>query len=148
MRYLIDTNILLYAANADCEEHAVAGGFLLRHLKEATPLCLTWGIVYEFLRVSTHVRVFSNPLSPEEALAFLDVVMSEETVTLLVATERHRDLLKRTVSELSHPAGNLFHDIETATLMREHGVSEIVTADNDFRQFQFLKVRNPLLPSG
>jgi predicted nucleic acid-binding protein len=50
-----------------------------------------------------------------------------------------------TLGELSQPAGNLFHDIQTAVLMREHGVREIVTADSDFLQFRFLKVTNPLL---
>jgi len=28
--------------------------------------------------------------------------------------------------------------------MREHGVREIVTADTDFLQFDFLRVTNPL----
>ena len=74
MRFLIDTNILLYAANTDCEEHLAARGFLQQHLAEATPMCLTWGIVYEFLRVSTHARVFSPPLRSREALQFLDVL--------------------------------------------------------------------------
>ena len=36
------------------------------------------------------------------------------------------------------------HDLHTATLMREHGVSEIRTADADFHQFAFLDVINPL----
>ena len=50
-----------------------------------------------------------------------------------------------TLGELSQPAGNLFHDVQTAVLMREHGVREIVTADTDFLQFPFLKVTNPFL---
>jgi predicted nucleic acid-binding protein len=53
--------------------------------------------------------------------------------------------MESVVAELSHPAGNLFHDIHTATLMREHGVREIITADTDFLQFRFLTVSNPLL---
>ena len=64
---------------------------------------------------------------------------------MLGATPRHTAVLEEVSGRLSHPAGNLFHDIHTAVLMREHGVPEIVTADNDFLQFGFLKVINPLL---
>ena len=32
----------------------------------------------------------------------------------------------------------------TATLMREHGVTEIMTADVDFRKFTFLTVTDPV----
>ena len=55
------------------------------------------------------------------------------------------EVLTDIIGGLSHSAGNLFHDVHTATLMREHGVPEIMTADNDFLQFDFLKVTNPLL---
>ena len=31
--------------------------------------------------------------------------------------------------------------------MRKHGVREIITADTDFLQFEFLKITNPLRPT-
>lgn len=40
--------------------------------------------------------------------------------------------------------GNVVHDLHIAALMVEHGVTEIRTADTDFHQFEFLRVRNPL----
>jgi hypothetical protein len=146
MTFLVDTNILLYVANHRSPQHSQARRFLENHLAAGTPWCLTWGILYEFLRVSTHPRVFPKPLTAAQALRFLSALLDREEVTLLTASARHRQMLERTVSELSHPAGNLFHDLETATLMREHGVREIVTADTDFLQFGFLRVTNPLLP--
>ena len=36
------------------------------------------------------------------------------------------------------------HNLHIAALMREHGVTEIRTADTDFHQFKFLQVVNPL----
>lgn len=47
-----------------------------------------------------------------------------------------------------HPkiAGNLIHDLHTAVLMKEHGITEIRTADTDFHQFAFLRVVDPLAP--
>lgn len=36
------------------------------------------------------------------------------------------------------------HDVHTAVLMREHGVSRICTRDVHFRRFPFLTVIDPL----
>jgi len=36
------------------------------------------------------------------------------------------------------------HDLHTAVLMREHGISRICTRDTDFLKFPFLTVVDPL----
>jgi toxin-antitoxin system PIN domain toxin len=142
--FLVDTNIFLHAANAGSPQHAKARAFLETHVRSRTAWATTWPILYEFLRVSTHSRVFPKPLKPKQALEFVETFTSLDEVTILTATNRHAGALANTVSELTHPGGNLFHDIHTAVLMREHGIPEIVTADTDFLQFRFLKVLNPL----
>jgi predicted nucleic acid-binding protein len=40
-------------------------------------------------------------------------------------------------------AGNLVHDAHIVALCIEHGVSEILTGDRDFRRFGGLKVVDP-----
>lgn len=144
MRFLIDTNVLLHAANTASPSHERARTFLAEHLRTRTAWCTTWPIVYEFLRVATHRRVFFKPLKARQALGFIESLIAMDEVTLLAPTDRHLGVLQEVTEELGHPAGNLFHDIGTATLMREHGVREIVTADTDFLQFRFLTVTNPL----
>jgi toxin-antitoxin system PIN domain toxin len=144
VRFLIDTNILLHAANAGSPSHRAARGFLEEHAQVRTSWCITWPILYEFLRVSTHARVFPKPLTAPQALEFAAALTAPEEVAILVPTARHLPVLVTVVNELGHPAGNLFHDIHTAVLMREHGIPENVTADTDFLQFSFLKVSNPL----
>jgi predicted nucleic acid-binding protein len=106
---------------------------------------LTWGIVYEFLRLVTHRRMFRRPLSATQALTFLDPILGSELVSVLGPTERHEQVMRSLVRELGRPAGNLFHDLETVVIMREHGVGEIMTADTDFKKFSRLIVTNPLL---
>lgn len=101
--------------------------------------------MYEFFKVVTHRRILTRPMTSSEALGFIRALLDRDEVSVLTATNRHREVLEATVKELSRPEGNLFHDIETAVLAREHGVSEIITADTDFLQFRFLKVTNPLL---
>jgi uncharacterized protein len=145
VRLLIDTNLLLYAANRDAAEHERAREFVTAHVTGNTPWSLTWPVLYEFLRVATHPKVFPTPLSAEEAFAFLTPILQSPTLTILSPTRRHLQVLLQTVSEITPPSGNLFHDIAIAVTLREHGVSEIATADTDFLQFRFLTVINPLL---
>ena len=147
MRFLVDTNILLHACNQGSPVHAKAREFLDREIRGRTPWCTTWPILYEFLRVSTHARVFPKPLKPGQALEFVRDIVANDAVALLTPTDRHLPVLQEIVAGLGHPTGNLFHDIHTATLMRECGVPEIITADTDFLQMRFLKVTNPLTPA-
>jgi toxin-antitoxin system PIN domain toxin len=144
VRFAVDTNVLVYAANRDCAEHVPARSALEEWLAGSTPWAVTWGIVYEFLRVVTHPKVFRQPLGANEALSFLNPILTSEVVSVLVPTERHGTLLRETIGEFGAPAGNIFHDLHTAVLMREHGVTEIMTADVDFRKFGFLTVTDPV----
>jgi toxin-antitoxin system PIN domain toxin len=146
VRFVVDTNILAYAVNRDSPEHAGALAALEGWLTSPTPWAITWGIVYEFLRIATHPRVFRRPLSARQALEFLEPILDAEEVTVLQPTDRHEEVLRNTVADLGKPSGNLFHDLHIAVLMREHGVAEIMTADVDFRKFPFLTVTNPVDP--
>jgi predicted nucleic acid-binding protein len=51
----------------------------------------------------------------------------------------------RETGEETTVAGNLVPDAHVATILHEHGVRRIYTADTDFRKFEFLEVINPLL---
>lgn len=144
MSGIIDTNILLYAANRDAEEHSAAVTFLRAAALSGAQWFLTEGILYEFLRVSTHPKVFPMPLSWRESVNFLKALLRSSSFLILVADDHHWNLLEEVLTALTHPYGNLFFDIRTAVLMREHGVRKIYTTDSDFLQFPDIIVINPL----
>ena len=146
MAGVIDTNLLLYGANANAVEHSKARQFLISAGRSTEPWYLTEGILYEFLRVCTHPRVFPRPLSWREGLAFLNPFLESPGFTILRSRERHWTLIRDVLADLSHPTGNLFFDVRTAVLMREHGVRDIYTTDADFLQFLNVQVINPLKP--
>lgn len=146
MAGIVDTNILLYAVNSDAAEHASAREFLLKAGTSADQWYLTEGIIYEFLRVATHPRVFAQPMRWQEAMQVVQALVANPCFRVLTAGEQHWSLLEEVLSSLTHPSGNLFFDIRTAVLMREHGVREIYTTDTDFLQFDWIKVINPLKP--
>jgi hypothetical protein len=147
VRFLVDTNILAYAVNRDCDEHRGAVRAVEGWLSGSIPWTVTWGVVYEFLRVTTHPRIFRRPLNTDQAFVFLDPIFASDLVTVLGPTARHEALLRSTIREAGRPTGNLFHDLHTAVTMREHGVPEIMTADGDFRRFPFLTVTDPVHPA-
>jgi hypothetical protein len=142
--FVVDTNLLLYAVNPDAPDHDRAHALLHEWRAGNRSWFLTWGIVYEFLRVSTHGSVFPRPLDLPTARAWLDALLAGPRSALLVETDRHGEVLGQLIAEHPRLHGNPVHDLHTAALMREHGVTEIRTADADFHRFPFLQVVNPL----
>lgn len=108
------------------------------------PWFLTWGIVYEFLRVSTHPTVFRDPLTPAQAWEFLSSLLDAPGLGLLTETPRHREVAQGVWNEVRDLRGSLAHDAHVAVLMREHGVRRIYTRDTDFHRFPFLETVDPL----
>ena len=141
---VFDTNVLLYAADADSEFCDPCRRRIEEARRDPSPSFLTWNICYEFLRVSTHRRVFRDPWTPGEARRFVDAILDSPGFELLLATRRHAAVLERTVNQLPDIRGNQMHDLHTAVLMREHGVSRICTRDTGFHRFPFLTVVDPL----
>ncbi|MBV9289806.1 MAG: PIN domain-containing protein [Hyphomicrobiales bacterium] len=104
---------------------------------------MTWPILYEFLRVTTHPRVMRAPWTAPDAWAFVAALLVSPGLGVLSATERHRRRCQ-VIGELPWLGGNLIHDAHTAVLMREHGLTRICTRDADFHPFPFLEVVAPL----
>lgn len=142
--FVLDTNVLVYAADERSQFHSRCRMLLEDCRAQPAAWYLTWGIVYEFLRVSTHPRVFERPWDLEHALAFVTAVLAAPGLRLLVPTDRHAEVLASVVRDLPHLSGNLIHDAHTATLMREHGIKRIYTRDADFHRFPFLETVDPV----
>jgi len=142
--FVVDTNLLLYAVNPNAPEYPRARALLEEWREGDRSWFLTWGIVYEFLRVSTHARVFPEPLDLARAWEWVRLLLRSARAGLLTPTDRHSAVLDELAGLHPRLRGNVVHDLHTAALMREHGVTEIRTADTDFHQLPFLAVVNPL----
>jgi hypothetical protein len=142
--FAVDTNVLVYSANQDLPEHPRCRDLLERWRRGSESWCTTWSVLYEFLRVASHPRVFEHPWSAKESWRFVEAILSSPSHQVLVATDRHQRVAAQTIEELPELRGNLVHDAHTAILMREHGINRIYTRDSDFRRFPFLEVVDPL----
>lgn len=141
---MVDTNIFIYSADPSCAEHGRCRKLLERWRRLPTPWYTTWGILYEFLRVTTHPQVFPKPWSAPRAWSFVEALLASPTLRVLEHSQQHVRVAARAVEQVPGLRGNLFHDAHTAFLMREHGIRQIYTRDADFHRFSFVEVVDPL----
>lgn len=140
----VDTNVLVYAADADSPFHDACRAWLESQRARPDAWYTTWTVVYEFLRVTTHPRVMRRPWNVGTAWKFIEVLLDSPGLAILVETERHAAVARELVDELPDLAGNIVHNAHTAILLREHGISRICTRDTDFARFPFLEMIDPV----
>ncbi len=143
MSYSIDANLLLYAANIDAREHATAVRFLKHRAKETDLLCMTWPALMAFQRIATHSSIFTNPLSPAQAWKNIRSLLALPRARVVTEMDGFAEDYAACTRGLNI-RGNLVPDAHIATILRQHGVTRMYTADSDFRKFDFLEVVNPL----
>ena len=142
--FVVDTNILVYAADRRASEHLICRRLLEEWRSQPSVWYLTWGIVYEFLRVAIHPRVFYRPWNMMDAWGFVQALLASPSLHVLVETDRHATIAQEVLEELPPIRGNLVFDMHTAILMKEHGIVQIYTRNTDFHRFPFVKVIDPL----
>jgi hypothetical protein len=97
-----------------------------------------------YLRIATHPRIFAAPLTPVEALGNVEALASLPHVRVLSEEPGFLDVYREVTG--SFPVrGNLVPDAHLAGLLKQHGVRTLFTRDGDFRKFDFLDVRDPLV---
>lgn len=144
MTFLVDTNVFIYAAEQGGSEHARCRELVQAWQQRLEPWYTTWPILYEFMRISTHERVFRKPWSVSLAWKFVEALLASPGLRLLVETPRHPQIAAEVIAQMPELVGNVLHDTHTAILMREHGIRRVVTRDADFHRFPFLEVTDPL----
>lgn len=139
----VDTGLLALAVNRWAPEHARAARILEELANGDEPWALPWSVATEFLARVTHPHAVARPLRAEEACGFLELLLSGPAARPLAPTARHAEVLREVAAMLPGEAG-LPEGIETATLLREHGVRELLSFDPALRRYPFLTVINPL----
>lgn len=143
MSYSIDANLLLYASNNSSPEHLKAAAFLESRTTDPDLLCLTWPALMAYQRIATHPSVFAKPLDPATAWGNIQKLLALPRVRVITEEAGFEEDFAATMDGMI-VRGNLVPDAHIATILRQHGVRRIYTADSDFRKFDFLEVINPL----
>jgi len=115
---LPDVNALVHAYNLKSPVHASARAWWERLLSEPSPVGLAWVVLPGFIRITTHPRVLTNPMSVDAAIRHVETWLAQPQVMIVYPGEQHASV---TFSLLRHlgSAGNLTTDAHIAALAIE-----------------------------
>ena len=100
--------------------------------------------IHEFLAVATHPRIFSPPTPLNIARDFVSTLLKSPSLEVLSEGPGYWVVLNSLLRK-AKVAGPKVHDARIAALCLHHRVSELWTADRDFRRFPELTTRDPLV---
>jgi len=139
-----DANLILYAYDAKSRFHREAGRWWSELLSGREPVGLCPVVIFAYLRLSTHGRIYDFPLTPTEAKAHILSWLERPNVRLLVAGPDHVATVCQLL-EKAGTAGNLVTDAQIVAMALEYGAT-IHSADTDFARFPEVAWVNPLNP--
>jgi toxin-antitoxin system PIN domain toxin len=139
---LLDANLLLYAVHRQAARHDAAAAWLTEQLNGPRRVGLPWQSLGAFLRISTHPRAFTRPLTPAVAWERITDWLSSSAAWIPAPGPNHAELLGELVTRYE-VRGNLVPDAQLAALALEHGLI-VCSADTDFARFTEVRWHNPL----
>ena len=142
MSYSLDVNVLLYASDRSSECYTRASRFLESCATGPETLYLTWLTLMSYLRIVTHPRILSEPLSADEALRNISALLALPHVRAVSELDGFLDAYKHVAGDMPL-RGNLVPDAHLAAILLQHGVRTLYSNDRDFRKFDSLDVRDP-----
>ncbi|MDA0738568.1 MAG: PIN domain-containing protein [Nitrospirae bacterium] len=142
MSYAVDANVLLYASDQTSAFHKRALEFLHSCSVHPELWYVAWPTFMAYLRISTHPRIFAQPLSAQEDLGNIRALLQVPHVRPLAEVDGFLEVYEEITGNFP-VRGNLVPDAHLVALLRQHDVRKLYTADRDFRKFDFLDVQNP-----
>jgi predicted nucleic acid-binding protein len=85
----------------------------------------------------------SCPVFWQTAHGFIAAVFSFPNARILLESPLHAESLKHVMEQSEYTRGHFIHDCHIAALLYENGIRTIITADQDFRRFDFLDIIDP-----
>jgi toxin-antitoxin system PIN domain toxin len=140
---LPDANLLLYAYDQSSPFHARAKAWCERIMSGPAPVILLPAVVFAFVRIATHPRVFHEPLAVAEAAARVRAWLARRHVQLHEMLAEDVESALRLL-ESAGTAGNLSTDAQIAAVALRLD-AEVQTADLDFGRFPQVRHVNPLV---
>ena len=138
---LVDANVLLYAVNESEPKHDDALGWLDGALSGQEAVGFAWPVMLAFLRLSTKVGLFPEPLPTGEATRRLRLWLEQPPSVVVEPSPRHLDLFAGLLEDIG-TGGNLVSDAHLAALALEHDAT-VISYDTDFSRFKGLRWRLP-----
>mgnify|MGYP001564798615 CR=1 FL=1 len=140
-RGLVDTNILIYAANSQSSYHLKAKSFLEKNLPLQN-LVLTIQNLVEFYSLITNQKIFSKPFSENKAKDELRKIIDCGLYTIIIPNQNTPRTIM-TLLEKYKTKGSEIHDVHLSAVMIDNNIDTIYTADTKIFLRLGLRVINP-----
>jgi predicted nucleic acid-binding protein len=140
---LLDTNILVYAADETSPFHQAAKTLRDKGLKGEVPICICPQVLKEFFAIVTDPKRVSSPRTKKEALLEIEKYLYAKNILKIYSgteiIERMLDLLKRyqvTKQEI--------FDLQLVATMLSNNITCLYTYNHeDFAKFKEIEVLSP-----
>ncbi|MFT4262264.1 MAG: type II toxin-antitoxin system VapC family toxin [Nocardioides sp.] len=138
---VVDVNVLVYARDESAPHHRAARHWLDGALSGGAPVGFSWLSLIGFVRLVTHPRVMSAPLSAGKAMDTVDHWLGARSAHVLHPGPGHAELM-RELLDAAGAAGNLTNDAHLAALALEHR-GTVISFDGDFERFPRVRWERP-----
>jgi toxin-antitoxin system PIN domain toxin len=140
-RALIDTNVLLYAADQDSPQHEASIALYRAATSGQIAACVTAQVLLEYVAVVTNPRRVANAIAAEEAWRDAEVFL--DVFSLIEPRPDHVERLVALAKSLGVKGPEVF-DLAIAVTMLGAGVSTVYTYDSRlFGRVRGITVREP-----
>jgi len=139
---LLDTNVLVHAADVDSRHHLAAATLVDRGLRKSGQFCISPQNLVEFAAVVTRSRFIVKPM-PLNELARISELLYKSRRLAKIYPRRGTVIRALGQGAALGITGPAWYDLFLAMTMRDAGVQIIIT-DNmrDFRRFPFIAARS------
>lgn len=138
---LPDVNILLYAYDANSDLHEKASAWL-ESVLDTEQVFFSWHTITGFLRIVTHPKSSSAPLTLDAAIEIVESWLEQENAHLVFLEKKNWPLFAKILKD-GQATGNLVMDAHIAALAASCGAA-VASTDRDFTRFPALRLTNPL----
>ncbi len=140
----LDTNILLYASNADCPEHGVCADTVKSALDEGNAWIIADQVWFELSRLLRNPAVLSKPLGAKDAAATIAWYRGRSGWQHCAWETSMMSRLDSIWKTETFPVKHSF-DLILAITLKENGVTTFHTRNvKDFEKLEYFNLVNPL----
>jgi len=140
----LDTNILIYAINSGCDEHAPAKCIYEAMLANATNWIISDQVLFELYRGLRNGKILERPLSHQQALQQIKFLREDSGVLHCAYETNFWKQLTHDFIDSERKSAHIFDRVLAVTLL-QHGVETFYTRNKqEFIAYGFKKLVNPI----
>lgn len=140
----LDTNILVYALNADCREFKTAAAALQIALDSPQDWIIADQVYLELYKALRNPRIFGKPYGAEEAFSKIRILRGECGMRHCCYGDHVWDRLADRIQSPEFPYQRT-HDAVLAETLLKAGVQTLYTRNTkDFEGYDFASLVNPI----